>query len=147
MTLVEVLVLGNLIATLVMVGVIWFVQIVHYPLFAKVSREAFQAYEAAHTQWTTYVVLPPMLLEAMAAVGLVILGPSEVSRGLAWAGLVLVAINWLSTFLVQVPCHNQLMKQFEPSVHQRLVMTNWIRTIAWSLHSVVIVLIVWQLRK
>ena len=44
--------LGNLCASLFMTGVIWFVQIVHYPLFANVSRSAFAEYERRHANLT-----------------------------------------------------------------------------------------------
>lgn len=57
----------HLAATLSMVGLIWFVQIVHYPLFAYVGAEKFIAYEAAHARLTTWVVAPPMLTEALTA--------------------------------------------------------------------------------
>lgn len=35
-------------ATLWMTGLIWFVQVVHYPLFALVGSTGFAAYESAH---------------------------------------------------------------------------------------------------
>ena len=49
-------------ATLAMVGLIWFVQIVHYPLMAQVGRDSFAHYEASHTARTTWVVAPLMLV-------------------------------------------------------------------------------------
>lgn len=46
-----------------MTGVIWFVQVVHYPLFAKVGESAFTTYESLHTIRTGWVVAPMMILE------------------------------------------------------------------------------------
>ena len=57
------LLLANLSATLFMVSVIWFVQMVHYPLFARVGQEKFALYSGAHSRLTPYVVGPPMLVE------------------------------------------------------------------------------------
>ena len=54
--------LANLSTTLFMVGVIWFVQVVHYPLFSRVGGEGFALYSKAHSRLTTYVG-PPMLVE------------------------------------------------------------------------------------
>jgi len=62
----EVLVVAHAAATLVMVGVIWFVQVVHYPLMARVSASQFAAYEHEHQNRTTFVVAPTMLIEAVA---------------------------------------------------------------------------------
>jgi hypothetical protein len=54
--------LAHLAATLFMIGVIWFVQVVHYPLFSRVGPEKFSLYSEAHSRLTTYVVGPPMLV-------------------------------------------------------------------------------------
>ena len=59
----EYVLLANLGATLFMVCVIWFVQVVHYPLFSRVGGEAFAPYSEAHSRPTTYVVGPPMIVE------------------------------------------------------------------------------------
>ena len=48
---------------------------------------------------------------------------------------VLVLIVWFSTFVLQVPIHNQLKTGKEDREIRRLVTTNWIRTAAWSLKA------------
>ena len=55
--------LTNLAATLFMVGVVWFVQVVHYSLLARVDWEGFALHSGAHSRLTSYVVRPPMLIE------------------------------------------------------------------------------------
>lgn len=119
-------------ATWFMVGVIWLVQLVHYPLFARVGQEAFAAYEAAHTSAITIVVLAPMILELATAVLLLFWRPLAVPAWSAWLGLLLVVVIWLSTLLLQVPQHGVLSAGFEAASHSALVRTNWIRTLAWS---------------
>jgi hypothetical protein len=52
---------------------------------------------------------------------------------------VLVAVIWLSTALLQVPAHGRLSAGFDAETGGFLVATNWIRTIAWSLRSAVVV--------
>ena len=42
----------------------------------------------------------------------------------------LVAVNWHSTALIQVPLHRRLAGGFDPSAARRLVVTNWWRTAA-----------------
>ena len=46
-----------------MVGIVWFVQMVHLPLFAKVHWEGFALYSETHSRLASYVVGPPMLIE------------------------------------------------------------------------------------
>ncbi len=128
----EVLVVGHAAATLIMVGVIWFVQVVHYPLMAKVSASEFAAYEREHQNRTTFVVAPTMLIEAVAAAVLLVVAPPGMGRILPAAGIALLAVIWLSTFLVQVPLHTRLAGGFDAGMHRKLVRSNWLRTAAWT---------------
>ena len=129
------LVLANLFATLTMFGVIWVVQLVHYPLFAGVGVDGFVAYEASHQVRITWIVFPAMLLELGTAVALLWLRPDIVPPWMVWAGLALVGVVWLSTALVQVPLHSTLSAGFDGDAHARLVATNWVRTVAWTLRA------------
>jgi hypothetical protein len=123
-------------ATWTMIGIIWFVQIVHYPLFARVDGPAYRQFMADHTRLTGWVVGPPMLAEAAASLLLVFQAESPVQSLAAWAGLVLVGLIWASTWLLQVPRHRQLASGFDARSHAALVSTNWIRVVAWSLRGV-----------
>ncbi|MEP0545996.1 MAG: hypothetical protein ABJF88_03625 [Rhodothermales bacterium] len=129
------LVLGNLLGTLAMSGVIWMVQLVHYPLFAGVGSDGFVAYEAAHQTRITWIVFPAMVLELGTAAALVWLRPDAVPPWMVWVGLGLVGVVWLSTAFVQVPLHTALSAGFDGDAHARLVTTNWIRTAAWTLRA------------
>ena len=139
-TLTNLLLLANLSSSLVMTGLIWFVQIVHYPLFASVGADGFSRYETKHSQLTSFVVGPPMLIEAATSIALVFAGPHgpgrhELPLWAVVAGLVLVGVIWLSTAIILIPCHARLEVGFHGNTHRRLVNGNWIRTAAWTLRS------------
>ena len=134
-------------ATLYMSGLIWFVQVVHYPLLGAVGKSEFPAYEQQHMSMTTWVVAPPMLVEAATALLLFWFRPTGVPIGLVWTGVILLAIIWLSTVFLQVPCHETLSKGFEADVHRRLVSTNWIRTVSWSLRGMLVLCMIWEAWK
>lgn len=121
-----------------MTGLIWFVQIVHYPLMALVGDSGYARYQIAHQRLTSLVVGPAMLLEAVSAVALVVFAsrPGAPPRAMSLTGAALLAIVWLSTFAVQVPLHERLSRGFDARVHRRLVLTNWVRTFAWSARGV-----------
>jgi len=125
-------------ATLAMVGLIWFVQVVHYPLMARVGEDRFVAYERAHARRTTCVVAPLMFAELGSAA--VILAIGATPAALSITGLVLLAALWGSTFLVQVPLHARLGQGFDAAMHRRLVATNRARTVLWSARGVVALL-------
>lgn len=128
-------------ATWFMVGLIWFVQIVHYPLFSSVGTDGFSSYEELHQRLTTWVVGPAMLIEL--ATGLWLLRWSEsLDSRIVWLGLMLIAVIWLCTAIASVPAHNALQQQFSQDAHRSLVSTNWIRTAAWSVRGILVVLMI-----
>ena len=122
----------QILATAMMTGIIWFVQIVHYPLFTKIPKEGFTRYEQAHTVRTGWVVAPLMVLELGTALLLLFYRPLSTSP-IYLAALGCLILIWLSTFLVQVPLHGVLEKQSDHRAMLILDRTNWIRTILWSL--------------
>ncbi len=138
----ELILLAHVAATLFMVGVIWFVQVVHYPLFEKVGAAGFPAYSEAHSRLTGLVVGPPMLIEAVTAVALLFSRPEGVPPALAWSGLALLALVWASTAIFQVPRHRALGLGFDPGSHRFLVASNWVRTGAWSARGAVVLCMV-----
>ena len=135
----DVTLLVQIAATLVMCGIIWFVQIVHYPLFRLVGSNTFVTYENEHARRTTWIVAPIMVTELLTALILAWMPPAGVPQELAILGVPLVALAWLSTAMLQVPRHRQLQLRFDLSAHQALVKTNWLRTVAWTLRAVVLI--------
>ena len=127
-------------STLALFGLIWFVQIVHYPLHALVGPVEFPRYEAEHATRTGYIAAPLMILElaTTAAILLPRFRPPSVPALGAWLGFVLVLLLWLSTFFIQVPLHNRLHRTRDGRALQLLVRTNWIRTLLWTLRAVLV---------
>lgn len=123
-------------ATWTLVGVIWVMQLVHYPLFALVGESQFREYERRHQRAITWIVAPTMLIELLSAVALVLLA-TEGWAWLAWTGLGLVGVNALTTGLVQGPLHSRLERGFDPALHKRLMTSNWVRTAAWTLRGAI----------
>ncbi len=138
--------LAQVFATFAMTGLIWFVQVVHYPLFALIPDAQHSRYAARHQTLTGWVVGPLMLVELAAS--LLPLWPAwrPVFVGATGAvlGFVLVGLIWVSTGLVQVPLHERLLSGLDKRAIRRLVVTNWIRTVAWSLRCGL--LMFWLLR-
>ncbi|MEI7973764.1 MAG: hypothetical protein WCH11_05290 [Bdellovibrio sp.] len=113
-----------------MTGVIWLVQWVHYPLMRFISAENFVLFHAKHSSQITCVVGPLMLLQLLCSLHLVLRMPEE-----AWPHLLLTGLAFAATALISVPLHQLLARGWSASVHRRLVQTNWIRTLVWSVHS------------
>ncbi|HNO78427.1 MAG TPA: hypothetical protein PKN33_10245 [Phycisphaerae bacterium] len=119
------------VCTIAMFGLIWFVQIVHYPLFHLVGRDEFVAYELRHQRLTTIVVAPLMIGEIATALALLYF-ESDLRWIWALVGFGLVFLIWLSTLCLQMPCHRKLESGYDAEVVRRLVRTNWLRAWAWA---------------
>ncbi len=140
----DVILVAQAVASAAMCGLIWFVQGVHYPMFAAIAGDRSRDYALENQRRTTPVVVPFMLVELVAAAAIACWPPAGVGRGIALAGLALVAVIWLSTFLVQVPLHARLAGDgHSPAAVAALVRGNWIRTVAWTARAV---LAAWMLR-
>jgi len=121
----------HLAATYGMIGVIWMVQLVHYPLFRLVGESSFKEYERDHCFRISFIVVPVMIVELFAA-GALFLLVADSQRDLAILGLLLLGVIWGATFGVQVPCHDRLGKGFDEPTWRTLVRSNWLRTVAWT---------------
>jgi len=126
-------------STFAMLGIIWFAQIVHYPLFSKVGTNSFTEYQNANLRRTVLVVIPLQMVEFSTALLLVWKVPLGIHALQAWTNLMLLGITWISTATLQLPRHAKLASSFDQKTQDALVSSNWIRTVAWSIRGAIIV--------
>jgi hypothetical protein len=131
-----VLLVANLATAGAMAGLIWFVQVVHYPLFAGVGADRFRAYEHAHRWRTSLVVGPLMGVELLAAAALALAPPPGVNQGLAVSLLAVLLAIHVTTAVASIPAHDRLNEGFDGVAHRRLCRTNWVRTAGWTTRAI-----------
>ena len=125
----KLLVLLSFALTAYLTGVIWMVQLVHYPSFAQVPASAFRTFHQAHMARMGWVVMAPMVAE----LGLAAWLAWQLRTPAAGWGLALVVAIWLVTFLISVPLHNRLAEVgADAGAIKSLVQTNWLRTVFWT---------------
>ncbi|MCC5816162.1 MAG: hypothetical protein JJT78_15530 [Leptospira sp.] len=153
------LVLTQAFATIFLTGLIWMVQIVHYPSFMDVGSSEFLEFHKNHSTRISLIVVPMMTLELVLAIVILfacLFEQLESNMGananllegrtvfiqqmgwLVWINLIIVILLWITTFFISVPYHNQLGQGFQMESAKKLVQTNWIRTIFWSIKSYVV---------
>jgi hypothetical protein len=135
---VEAVLLANAASTFFMVGLVWFVDVVHYPLFAAVGDAAFTRYHELHTKRTTWVVLPAMGIELVSSAMLAIDPPADLVT-LSIAGAVLAAGTWAITVFAAVPAHRALSAGFTAARLRRLRKADLARALVWTAHGTVVV--------
>ena len=131
-------------STLFLTGVIWIIQIVQYPFFSYVGAENFTKYHDEYRFWVTPIVAPAMCIEFVTSVFLLVYRPENVGAPFLWFGLMLTLAIWASTFFLQIPLHEKLAAGFDAEAHKMLIGTNWIRTAAWSLRSLLMLYLIWM---
>jgi len=134
----------HLLSVFYMTGLIWFVQVVHYPLMNRVQGAAYTEFQRAHMRRTTWVVGPIMLLEAGTAAALLYAHPPFVPFSAALLNMLLLLLIWISTAVWQVPCHGKLVQSFNAQAHRKLVRTNAVRTALWTARSVMWLVLLWR---
>ena len=133
----EIAAVAQVVGSVGMFGVIWIMQIVHYPLMRFVSGEQFARFETAHRVRISWVVGPLMLIEGVCVLAFLFAPPAGLAWWLPWVGAGVEAIAIGTTVFVSAPLHERLNAHFDEATLHRLVATNWIRTVAWTGRAVV----------
>lgn len=138
----QTILLTNFAATWFLVGLIWIIQIVHYPLFANVGQQQFELYSNKHQMLITFIVGPVMVAEILTAIILAWYAPCPELTTWFRIGLMLVILIWLSTAFIQVPQHSRLTNSgYDHATIKALVNWNWIRTIAWTARGAILLIV------
>ena len=130
----------NLVLAFIAVGLIWTIQLVHYPTMRFIPKERFVEYHNFHSMRISFLAIPLMVTELGTSLILFYQNYNNVIQTIFLINLVIVALIWLSTFLIQVPLHNALSKEKQSEKLSKLICTNWIRTILWTARSILMIL-------
>jgi hypothetical protein len=126
----------NVISAFLLTGVIWTIQIVHYPSFHYIDQMSFTNFHHFHERRISIIVMPLMLIELTTSTALYINNMSSIVFAL---NLLIVVLIWCSTFFIQVPIHSILSQKKDKKLIEKLVNTNWIRTFLWSMRMLLII--------
>ena len=126
----------NVISAFLLTGVIWTIQIVHYPSFHYIDKLSFTNFHNFHERRISIIVMPLMLIELITSIALYIHNMWSIIFAL---NLLIVGLIWCSTFFVQVPIHSILSEKKDKNLIEKLVNTNWIRTFLWSTRMLLII--------
>ena len=130
----ELLLKVNFISTSFMVGVIWVIQLLHYPSFHFINDQKYIEFQHFHMQRISIIVIPAMLTELASALLLAYFFESSLTIIL----LALVIGNWTITLIFFTNMHQKLTDGYDHSIVNRLVQINWSRTALWSLRLIIL---------
>ena len=132
-------------ATLFMVGLIWTIHYVHYPLFANVGESTYVSFQAEHVERIGKLLFVPRLTEGITLLGILALafiGGHTALRIPAFINGVAMAVVLVISGFWSAPTHAKLADGFDKSLHDQLMTVNLIRTLAWTVCGICAVWIV-----
>ena len=134
----NILVIVNLIISAFMLGLIMTTQVVSYPIFHFVDKNNFSIYHNNYIKYISIIVMPIMVLELGFSIILFL-----IFKGIIFSILLFINIIILiTTFFIQVPIHSSLSKKFNKQEIDKLIISNWLRTLLWSIKVYLSILII-----
>ena len=134
---IEILSKVHFLSTSLMVGIIWVIQLLHYPAFNFIKESDYVEFQHFHMQRISFIVVPVMILELFTAFMLVY----YVRSNLLILCMIILLFIWLITFVFFTQLHQSLLDGYNKTIVDKLVKINWSRTILWSLRLIILIYI------
>ena len=134
---IEILSEVHFLSTSLMVGIIWVIQLLHYPAFNFIKESDYVEFQHFHMQRISFIVVPVMILELFSAFMLVY----YVRSNLLILCLIILLFIWLITFVFFTKLHQSLLDGYDKIIVDKLVQINWSRTVLWSLRLIILIYI------
>ena len=134
---IEILSEVHFLSTSLMVGIIWVIQLLHYPTFHFIKESNYVEFQHFHMQRISFIVVPAMILELLSAFMLVY----YIRSSLLTVCLIILLVIWLITFVFFTKLHQSLLGGYDKIIVDKLVQINWARTILWSLRLIILIYI------
>ena len=121
----------HLIATSMMVAIIWIVQILHYPTFLFIDKKQYTGFQQFHMNKISYIIIPIMAVELFTGLGILfIIQKQQIPF---YVSLVILILIWVITGLLFTKYHSDLSKKYNKETILQLIQFNWIRTLLWTI--------------
>ena len=134
----------HLIFSAIMVGVIWVIQLVHYPSFHFIDKNIYGSFQNFHMNKISLIVVPVMILELATGVLLLIINSKNILIIISFSILVLI---WGITGLFLSDAHGKLITGYDELIVNKLVSMNWIRTFLWTLKMLLLTYLLYTYDK
>ena len=123
----------HFLSTSLMVGIIWVIQLLHYPTFHFIKESDYVEFQYFHMQRISFIVVPVMTTELLSGFMLVYYFRSN----LLILCLIILLVIWSITFVFFTKLHQSLLGGYDKIIVDKLVQINWSRTVLWSLRLII----------
>ena len=133
----------HFLSTAIMVGVIWVIQLIHYPSFHFIKKSNYSKFQQFHMNRISIIVIPTMIIEIIS--GLLIFWSVFHSNIFFISSLFILISIWAITFIFFTKMHQGLVFGYNQEIVNKLILINWSRTLLWSLRLIILCYIrIWK---
>ena len=125
----------HILSTAIMVGIIWVIQIVHYPSFHYIDKNRYVSFQNFHMNKISYIVIPFMSIEAIS--GIILLYDDQ--SVIFIISLIILLVIWTLTAFYFARTHQLLANGYKKDIVRKLVQANWVRTGLWTLRLLILI--------
>ena len=129
----------HIVSTSIMVGVIWVMQLVHYPSFKYVNESDYIIFQKFHMSNISYIVFPAMFTELITALLIFFSGEKSFFFMLS---LICLFLIWVITGVLFTKFHSILQKGKDLKMIEKMIKANWTRTLLWTLRIIMILFVI-----
>ncbi len=134
----------HIISTSIMVGVIWVIQLVHYPSFKYVNESDYIIFQKYHMSNISYIVFPVMFTELITALIILFFGEKSLFFVLS---LICLFLIWVITGVLFTKYHSILKEGKDLMIIEKMIKANWIRALLWTMRLIMILFVIPQINK
>lgn len=118
-------------------GMYWMLQLMHYPLFTRVAPKEFNDYFAQYRKREPWIVHLPSVVSLILAIAILGFRPWSIPKNYIYILIATIGFNILLTFILVQP-HLKILRHhgYSYPVIRRLTLTNWIRTLLWTICAI-----------
>ena len=129
----------HIISTSIMVGVIWVIQLVHYPSFKYVNESDYIIFQKYHMSNISYIVFPVMFTELITALIILFFGEKSLFFVLS---LIYLFLIWIITGVLFTKYHSILKEGKDLMIIEKMIKANWIRALLWTMRLIMILFVI-----
>ena len=129
----------HIISTSIMVGVIWVVQLVHYPSFKYVNESDYIIFQKYHMSNISNIVFPVMFTELITALIILFFGEKSLFFVLS---LICLFLIWVMTGVLFTKYHSILKEGKDLMIIEKMIKANWIRALLWTMRLIMILFVI-----
>jgi hypothetical protein len=130
--------LGNLCASVLMTGIISFIQFIQYPLLFHISSFDFTCYFKKYISRIIWFIYPVLIIEIAFALWLSFLPLQSKLQLPILITYILLALVTMNTLLIQTPLIQKLRYSFDKAVLSKIMFYNWIRFVSSALQTLIL---------